>query len=179
MIMTEENKVYLDNKCVSDEPGLAFEINQLINDANQLADAQAEVERLKGNNKTLFNIAKDAQAEVERKLEAWEDLPKLWTGALFEWMGSLTRSGVKDEIEKCLQKCKPDTIDPPHPTVGDLKPGDFAVFITANDFWEGIKFSINRRKNTADGNNVSIYPLNGKCTAIQVSKLTPCKIVEG
>ena len=118
-------------------------------------------------------------AEVERKLEALEDLPKLWTGALFEWMGSLTRSGVKDEIEKCLQKCKPDTIDPPHPTVGDLKPGDFAVFITANDFWEGIKFSINRRKNTADGNNVSIYPLNGKCTAIQVSKLTPCKIVEG
>ena len=117
-------------------------------------------------------------AEVERKLEALEDLPKLWTGALFEWMGSLTRSGVKDEIEKCLQKCKPDTIDPPHPTVGDLKPGDFAVFITANDFWEGIKFSINRRKNTADGNNVSIYPLNGKCTAIHVAKTTPCERVK-
>ena len=53
MIMTEENKVYLDNKCVSDEPGLAYEINQLIDDAKQLADAQAEVERLK------LNAAKD------------------------------------------------------------------------------------------------------------------------
>jgi len=112
-------------------------------------------------------------AEVERKFKFADYV----VGLMQQWgdyTGVAEQASVFREIVRFYnEKMKPQ------PTVGDLKPGDFAVFITANDFWEGIKFSINRRKNTADGNNVSIYPLNGKCTAIQVSKLTPCKIVEG
>ena len=110
-------------------------------------------------------------AEVERKLAEYEQIATIVSK--YTCTAICTKTGRYDEIHDIICPPKPKT------TVGDLKPGDFAVFITANDFWEGIKFSINRRKNTADGNNVSIYPLNGKCTAIQVSKLTPCKIVEG
>ena len=103
--------------------------------------------------------------EVERNLEM---LSKIYM-IVQQYAGTVD---FADKIREAI------TVPPPLCTVGDLKPADVAMFIRANGFWEGIEFSIDKRKNTTDRNNVSIYPLNGKCTAIHVAKTTPCERVE-
>ena len=103
--------------------------------------------------------------DVKRKLEM---LSKVYM-VVHQYAGTVD---FTDKIREAI------TVPPPPTTVGDLEPGDVAMFIRANDFWEGIEFSIDKRKNTADRNNVSIYPLNGKCTAIHIAKSTPCERVK-
>jgi len=114
MIMTEENNVYMDGKCVSDEPGLAFEINQLIDDANQLADTQAEVERLKLTAAVLNlrlhtsqQLRDDLEAEALRLREALKELQKIndkWLSDEItddEYLNQLSdKLGGESEIEK-------------------------------------------------------------------------------